>query len=226
MSNYDEYFVIADIHGRYDLLLKAFEAIRERTLVRSNVTEIIFLGDYVDRGPHSGLVIDWLMKATAGEFAPYVVKCLKGNHEDMLVYDYLESGILYDPDILASFKGGMISDKQLNWMKNLPLYHIQDKNIFVHAAWDATKMPDEQPIHRLFNGQSYHAMLWQRYSDEEPFNSADWFLTHGHTPRVHGPIRAYNRINLDTKAYSSGRLVVGVYKYGIMGPTDFIEVKA
>ena len=34
-----------------------------------------------------------------------------------------------------------------------------------------------------------------------------------------------NRINLDTKAYKTGRIVMGIYKYNIKGPIDFIEVK-
>uniref|UniRef100_A0AB74UNN9 Serine/threonine protein phosphatase n=1 Tax=Caulobacter phage BL57 TaxID=3348355 RepID=A0AB74UNN9_9VIRU len=69
-------YVFGDIHGRLDLLEKARHAIR----VRGDCTRMIFLGDYVDRGPDSKGVVEAVMALhQQGEV------CLKGNHEQMMV---------------------------------------------------------------------------------------------------------------------------------------------
>jgi len=54
-------YAIADLHGRFDLLTAAFDAIVKHAAERS--FKIITLGDYVDRGPQSRQIIDHLMAA-------------------------------------------------------------------------------------------------------------------------------------------------------------------
>jgi len=72
---------IGDIHGMYDMLdrllteIDAF-SLRERWIERP---KLVFLGDYVDRGPDSRRVVRRL-RALQSEFAV----CLRGNHEDMM----------------------------------------------------------------------------------------------------------------------------------------------
>ena len=73
-------YAIADLHGRFDLLTAAFDAIVKHAAERS--FKIITLGDYVDRGPQSRQIIDHLMAAQEMEVS---LICLKGNHEDMMV---------------------------------------------------------------------------------------------------------------------------------------------
>src|SRR6266404_6878529 len=73
-------YAIADLHGRFDLLTAAFDAIVKHAAERS--FKIITLGDYVDRGPQSRQIIDHLMAAQ--EMGVSLI-CLKGNHEDMMV---------------------------------------------------------------------------------------------------------------------------------------------
>ena len=72
-------YAIADLHGRFDLLTAAFDAIVKHAAERS--FKIITLGDYVDRGPQSRQIIDHLMAAQ--EMGVSLI-CLKGNHEDMM----------------------------------------------------------------------------------------------------------------------------------------------
>jgi len=72
-------YVIADIHGRYDLLSLALERIEAN---QSGGT-VVFTGDYVDRGPASKQVMRRLMSGPFGDHWTWV--CLKGNHEDMMV---------------------------------------------------------------------------------------------------------------------------------------------
>ena len=228
--NSDEYFVIADLHGRFDLLCKCFESIKKRTGNKSNIPTVIFLGDYVDRGPDSGSVVRYLINIQkTGQLSDGTklnIICLKGNHEDMLWWDYVEKNELYDPKVLESF-GGSIPTEELVWMRDLPLYYIQDNNIFVHAYWDPELNIEQnlKPTCLIGSNVLYNQTLWRRMDDFEPFKSKEYYLTHGHTPREHGPVKALNRINLDTKAYKTGRIVIGIYKYNIKGPIDFIEVK-
>ena len=79
-------YAIGDIHGRLDLLQSLLQGIisdsREAPVARNL---LIFLGDYVDRGPDSKGTIDFLINKLPGGFEPVF---LKGNHEDLML-DFL-----------------------------------------------------------------------------------------------------------------------------------------
>ena len=72
-------YAIGDIHGRLDLLRLAIRAILADG--KGEHHRIVTLGDYVDRGPDSRGVVDFLM--ANGERLRIV--SLKGNHEAMMV---------------------------------------------------------------------------------------------------------------------------------------------
>ncbi|MGZ3328449.1 MAG: metallophosphoesterase [Xanthobacteraceae bacterium] len=72
-------YVIADLHGRFDLLQAALATIAQHASGRA--FKIVTLGDYVDRGPQSRQVIGRLMAAQA---AGANLICVKGNHEYMM----------------------------------------------------------------------------------------------------------------------------------------------
>src|ERR1700687_743122 len=74
-------FAVGDIHGCARQLRSLFEACVGHAADRAH--RFIFLGDYVDRGPHSKDVIEFLVAHQA--IAPDGFICLCGNHEDMLV---------------------------------------------------------------------------------------------------------------------------------------------
>ena len=77
------HYAIGDVHGRDDLLETMLEHIasdRERRHPDSEAT-MVFVGDYVDRGPDSAAVIDRLMGGVDG----FDLVCLKGNHEAMML---------------------------------------------------------------------------------------------------------------------------------------------
>ena len=63
-------FAISDIHG----CLKSFEALLDKIQL-STSDELYILGDYIDRGPDSKGVIDYIWKL---EQEGYAVKCLRG----------------------------------------------------------------------------------------------------------------------------------------------------
>src|SRR5712675_2296635 len=94
-------YVIADLHGRLDLLDAALSAITEQA--GEQAFKIVALGDYVDRGPQSCQVIERL---TAAQAAGMNLICLKGNHEEMMYQALTLTG-------RASASGAL----GLNWWK-------------------------------------------------------------------------------------------------------------
>jgi serine/threonine protein phosphatase 1 len=209
-------YVIADLHGRFDLLEAAFSAIYAAD--RSPDGKIVTLGDYIDRGPQSRQVIDHLM---AAQKAGMNLVCLKGNHEDMMVETITKP---LDPGwwvgnggatTLVSY-GGTVTPEHLQWAKTLPTLHFDQHRVYVHAGCAHNRPLDDQPEEYL---------LWYRPIAGEDFGHGDRHVIHGHTPNPNGPELYKNRTNLDTLAWRTGRLVIAVFDDDIAGgPIDFIEV--
>lgn len=192
------YYAIADIHGRYDLLKKTLDHLYE---TNKDGGKIIFLGDYIDRGPDSDKVCLELMYPPENwEFV-----CLMGNHEDMLVSSRPREGhaayqILMNPK----------KDAIVDWIKNLKLYHIEGDNIFAHAEWAPNITRQDT--------------LWCRLHHREPYHDSTKFFTHGHTPLNQPTIYGGNRLNLDAGAVWNGKLYVAKFKYGKKEPVDIFHV--
>jgi serine/threonine protein phosphatase 1 len=71
---------IGDIHGNLPALCDLFTRLRGEL---DEADTVVFLGDYIDRGPNSKGCIDLLLALRAERKAPVV--CLRGNHEDWLL---------------------------------------------------------------------------------------------------------------------------------------------
>ena len=86
-------YAVGDIHGRLDLLLKLEAAIRDDLSARKPTSALlIFLGDYIDRGPASCGVIEHLI--TRPKICDEDVY-LRGNHEQVLL-DFMTSSDILD----------------------------------------------------------------------------------------------------------------------------------
>ena len=138
-------FAIGDIHGRLDLLELALHEIESRVPTRDSA-KLIVLGDMVDRGQDSAGVV---RKLRAGpRFQNWEWVCLYGNHEDLMVawtyQNAFDSWMIhggfetmmsygYDPKNPDAF-----DDRQLRsdveWMKTLPTYYMDERRLFVHAG--------------------------------------------------------------------------------------------
>lgn len=208
-------FAVPDLHGRFDLLQQALRRIEEAS--HSGGT-VVFLGDYVDRGPQSRQIIERLMAGPDDDRWTWI--CLKGNHEDMMVgtiggpdeYWWINNG---GDKTLASY-GGTIPPEHLEWAGTLKLWHTDAHRLFVHAAVDPRK-----PL----ADQSEAMLLWTRYEPNQEAGFPGKHVVHGHTPDRHGPELLPDRTNLDTGAVFYGRLVVGVFDDDVPGgPRSFIEI--
>ncbi|WP_046865519.1 metallophosphoesterase family protein [Microvirga massiliensis] len=211
-------YAVGDIHGRADLLAEMIDRIRvdmDRCSAHRLVT--VFLGDYVDRGPDSRLVVDMLLALSQGGNAI----CLKGNHEAILVR-FLREPILWENWVALGGLQTLLSyglrvparlsredqvrvaeefrqalpAEHLYFLESLPLTHVSGNVAFVHAGLRPTVPLDRQQEEDL---------LWIRQpflDHRDPFSH---FVVHGHTP-VESPEVHANRINIDTGAFATGRL--------------------
>ncbi len=208
MTNYT--YAIGDIHGRYDLLHDLLGKIGiHATEVAQGTVTIIFLGDYVDRGPQSAQVIQLLRGLKDDRRMKHVF--LKGNHEDMMV-NVEDFWIPNGGDAtIASYQNYYDEwwnewlTKDAEWMHGLPTIHWDDHRIYVHAAADEESPLDQQDV---------QMNLWARYGDTENHLAHGRHIVHGHTPqRSAKPLLLTNRTNLDTGAcFKSGTLTAAAFK--------------
>ncbi len=201
-NNKDKIFVIGDIHGCADEL---------RLLLRSLPIEddslIVFLGDYVDRGPQSREVLEIVLKLKE----KYNVVPLMGNHEQMFL-KFLEDPSGSDGGMFI-FNGGSatlasyaddfgeyeVPETHAKLLTAMPLYHETSDYIFVHAG-----LPNI-PTNKIDVDVHQEDLLWIR---EEFFDSKfDWgkMVIHGHTPEKYVQFLE-NRICVDTGCVFNGKL--------------------
>lgn len=205
-------YAIGDIHGRYDLLRSMLSAIEAGN--QSGCT-IVFLGDYIDRGPQSREVIELLMSGPRRDCDTWII--LKGNHEEMMIETYRAP---LQPDwwvgnggraCLESF-GGQVPEAVIAWCDRLPVSYETATHFFVHAGIN--------PV-RPLNDQRAEEMLWIR--DKFLMSQIDYgkHIVHGHTP-FDEPELMDNRTNLDTGAFHSGILTAARF-CGPGGPKSILQ---
>jgi len=215
-------YVVGDIHGRLDLLDRMLDLIaRDAAAARGGVQHtLVFLGDYVDRGPDSAGVVDRLC---AGPPLPgFGSVCLKGNHEErmLLFLTDVRSGAAWlrfgGRECLGSYgvrqpagqeEADWLPQAQAAFRAALPPGHLA----FLRALRLSLRVGDYLFVHAgirpgvPLDRQDAEDLLWIR----EPFLSSDAdhgaVIVHGHTIRT-VPETLSNRIGIDTGAYESGRL--------------------
>jgi serine/threonine protein phosphatase 1 len=215
-------YAIGDIHGRLDLLERAFDLIDAHAGMRR--FQVVCLGDYVDRGPDSRGVIDVLRRKAAGPR----LTCLKGNHETMML-EALEEGewsVWLDnggDETLASYPDGVPAE-HLDWLRDLPICARDADRLYVHAGF----MPGAS-----LADQGEEACLWirGRFLNAEA-DDLPGHVVHGHTPKHPGkldmaqPERLPHRTNLDTGACWTGVLSIGVFEPGQAEPVEVFAVRS
>jgi len=210
-------WVIPDVHG----CVKTLRSLVGDLIRPMRSDELYFLGDYVDRGPDSKGVIDFIRNLQKEK---YNVTALKGNHEDFMVELYeaeKQSKITWlhnfgnrkhkawldigGKPTLDSFAVQRISDiphDYIEWMKNLSYYVELEKFILVHAGLN---FKNEDPF------EDKRAMLWLRDYEIQPEKIRHRRIIHGHVPVNMELITlaiknsAYRFIDIDNGPYISGK---------------------
>jgi serine/threonine protein phosphatase 1 len=213
-------YVIGDIHGLDDLLGAALGEISARA--RGETGVIIAIGDYVDKGPQTRQVIERLLP---GIGSGWKFVALKGNHDAMMVEalrdpsklpGWLEKG---GDAALASYGGdpAAVPHAHIAWLDQLPLTHLDAHRLYVHAGVEPGVPLDQQ---------SETTLLWKRYPKGNPDGFGELHVVHGHDNDPEGPLLYRGRTNLDTAAWRTGRLTIGVFADDRPGgPVDLIEVR-
>ncbi|NJC87151.1 MAG: serine/threonine protein phosphatase [Desulfuromonas sp.] len=187
---------VGDIHGCRTQLRALLDEV-----AANEHDQLVFLGDYIDRGPDSAGVIDDLLAVR--ERLPATV-FLRGNHEQMLL-DVLAGDnpatFLFNggAQTIASYRargGWPPRADHAAFFAQLPTYYATGRFLFVHAGLRPGRPLEEQQAEDL---------LWIRAEFLD--SSYDWGRTvvFGHTPRD-VPLLAANRIGLDTGCVYGGRL--------------------
>jgi serine/threonine protein phosphatase 1 len=196
-------FAVGDIHGCYEKLAAMMKILPWN---REDGDILVFIGDYVDRGPQSREVVEYLvrLKRRGGNLV-----FLKGNHEKMLLDYYIQQRdqMLYvangGGETIASYVEGGIGRKafvlpedHLEFLLGLSLYYETDNYIFVHAG-----LRDGIPLEK----QSEEDLLWIR--EEFIYSPYDWNrrVVFGHTA-LETPFVTPGKIGIDTGAVYGNKL--------------------
>ena len=186
----DRTFTIGDIHGD----LKALTTLLTRLPTLDSSDTLVFLGDYLDRGPCSAEVVEMVRK-TIPESTEAQVVCLRGNHEDawLRVIDDGWPGFVLPPgngclECLRSFSpnlepreekiemltGSFFPEDVVAWMRSLPFYYEDPRGIYVHAGLPKV---DGRWLHPS-EVEDPQILLWMR--------SRDFFVNYTGKPVVVG----------------------------------------
>ena len=174
----------------------------------------MLLGDYIDRGPESAGVIDWIL--AAGLPASYVA--LRGNHEETLLnflddeevledwrrFGGLETLVSYGIDVKDVMRGKGYADAQSALRERLPSEHrrFYEETKLCWSSGDYFFCHAGVRSHVPLAQQDERDLLWIREEFNDFSGAFEKIIVHGHTP-VSAPEVHANRINVDTGAYST-----------------------
>jgi serine/threonine protein phosphatase 1 len=202
-------YAVGDIHGCSDLLKTLLAMIMDHRAKIEGTAKIVFLGDYVDRGPDAKGVLEILWsKQLRRDFNEVIV--LKGNHELMLIeeidqYEASRHENVADRILARRLQRiAKISDLNhrtlRNYLRKLPSYHSDGTRLFTHAG-----IAPGMTIEAL----SEQDLLWYRGPVEDIEGR---LVVHGHTPVLGEPQVTKHAVNIDTMAYGSSQLTCAVFK--------------
>ena len=121
-------YAMSDIHG----CLQEFEAALE-LVDFSGDNKLILLGDYIHSGADSYGVLKKIIKLQQ-KYGNDKVVALMGNHEELVIEGRAPIQESWGDGLYDS--GNSEDDNYIFFMQNLPLYHVEDNVIFVHAGVD------------------------------------------------------------------------------------------
>jgi serine/threonine protein phosphatase 1 len=199
-------FAIGDLHGcldELDVLLETIDPAVDDTLV--------FLGDYVDRGPAVRPLVDRLLALRAQAVETVF---LRGNHEDMLLAYlglggqhgdvYLENGggatlasYGVPPGTHPSDARAYLPDHHVAFFRDCQLQYLAAPFLYVHAGI----RPDVPLAH-----QREEDLLWIREEFFSQPHALPYTVVFGHTPTREARIELPYRIGLDTGVVYGNKL--------------------
>ncbi len=214
-------YAVGDVHGCAAELDRLMGAILRDRDGWSGEAHLVFIGDYVDRGPDSKGVVARLLDPPEG----FEVCYLRGNHDQTLL-DFLADPSVYSAwrdfggrETLLSYgvmpprfeEPSALAETRDRFRAVLPVRHLE----FFESLQFSTKIGGYFFAHAGvrpgigLDNQSADDLLW--IWDEFLTSAMDFgmVIVHGHTPAAQ-PVRLANRIGIDTGAYATQRLTAAV----------------
>jgi len=199
-------FAIGDLHGCLDEL----DVLLERIAAGAGDT-LVFLGDYVDRGPRVRALVERLIRLRE-EAAATVF--LRGNHEDMLLAYlgfagrhpdvYLANGGVatlasygVPSDVSGAAAAAHVPAAHVEFFRSLVLTHRHDRFLFVHAGVRPGVALEQQAEEDL---------LWIREEFFAARHDLPWTVVFGHTPQREARVALPYHLGLDTGVVYGNKL--------------------
>jgi serine/threonine protein phosphatase 1 len=210
-------YAIGDIHGERELLEELLES-----LPLQDDDRLVFVGDYVDRGPDSRGVVDTLIRVQKERPCVFLL----GNHESMFLsflgwhrkeYFGGDAFLMNGGDTtLASYGFFDVDDPEVKsfalpraharFFRQLKMYHREGDYLFVHAGIGRDLL-DEVDVDYALRRTRSEELLWDRTSVDLP-HKLGITVVYGHTPAADFSVR-WNEpfsIGIDTGAVYGGKL--------------------
>lgn len=227
-------YVVGDIHGMMDKLSELMSKIQTHLEAHPTEAELVFVGDYIDRGPNSKEVLEFVRALTKNPAPFSKVTALSGNHEVMMIDaldDLDDSGVWVvngGIDTIKSFipKGEdwaqyasraklkeVIGYPMIKWVRELPVYYEIGKIGIAHAGIDNELLPAA--------AQTKQSLIWSRRL-RLTSHAVYKYTVHGHTP-MKRPMLGDHTAYIDTGAVFGGSLTT-LYIPDVENPTENKDV--
>lgn len=201
MMEQDRIFIVGDIHGCLDM----FKRLMDKIDWRSDRDDLIFLGDYIDRGENPKGVVDFILELLK---VSNRIRCLMGNHEDIFL-DFLKGGDIRP--LLINGGTSTLTSYELDKRQEGELLIPQEHLAFFESLLPWIELDDYYVVHAGFrpgvaiDEQDFQDLIWIR--DTFIFSDYDFGkpVIFGHTP-FSNPLVLDNKIGLDTGAVYGNRL--------------------
>jgi len=224
----EKIWAIPDVHG----CIETLKSLIFQQIKPEKKDHLIFLGDYIDRGPDSKGVLDFIMEM---EEKGYHLTALTGNHESICIQAYDEyQKLIKKPKIfhhtgryqqhwfglggiqtLKSFQvdsPGDIPKKYIDWMRSRHFYLELEHFYAVHAGFNFDL---EDPF------SDTESMIWIRNYIVKPEKINNKKIVHGHNP---SPLEII-KLNIEDKGSLSFNLDNGIYLTGFPGYGNLVAME-
>lgn len=198
-------WVIPDVHGH----LATLKSMVKDRIALSKDDSLYFLGDYIDRGPESKGVIDFIINL---QDSGYGINYIRGNHEDYCIraWETDQKRFLFRSDIEKDWRknGGNrtlesfgakrprdISKFYIDWMKNAKYFIELEDYILVHAGMN---FKIDNPF------EDTRSMMWIRDFKVDKNKIAGKKIIHGHVPVEMTLIDLFRNNNYDFISLDNG----------------------
>ncbi len=209
-------YAVGDLHGCADLYRRLEKKIMDDAALFGGEAVVVLLGDVVDRGPQTALLLDHLTDAAPAGMTRH---CILGNHEDMMIaflknpksgrswldFGGFETLLSYGLQIgttelaelserrLLQMLQAHIPQTHRDFLERLAYGFTFDRYVLVHAAATTDAPMSKQPRETLLRGR------------RAAHPNAGLTVVHGHSI-VDAPVVSTDQIAIDTGAYLSGVL--------------------